>query len=259
MASSEKGVLHFEGILAELRKMKVQLRPLKDMSHPVWSFYTRIDTDSEEEEKEGEDETNEERPVHDDDELHSDKSDQVEETDHEDVNQVEDKELREEPSTSSTEAEEPVKLPRLLIPKINTAPQSGVAEKWSTSEEEVSDDENDEVSTPKSHLPNRLPPYKRKLRRPLLAESESSSIVSSGRFTKFTETDIENLIAGMNKNYNTGSAKRTDWNKIKSRHNLKHISSNVVLKDKWRNLVKYGHVQQNQEGKWVYYKLDYKS
>lgn len=257
MASSDKVELHFERIFAELRKMKAQLRPLKDISHPVWSFYTRIDTDSEEEE-EGEGETNEE-PARDDDELHSDKSDQVEETDHEDVNQVEDKEHQEEPSTSPTEAEEPVKLPRLLIPKINTAPQSGVAEKWSTSEEEVSDDENDEVSTPKSHLPNRLPPYKRKLRRPLLAESESSSIVPSGRFKKFTETDIENLIAGMNKNYNTGSAKRTDWNKIKLKHNLNHISSNVALKDKWRNLVKYGHVQQNQDGKWVYYKLNYKS
>ena len=177
------------------------------------------------------------------------------------VNQVQDMELQEKSSTSPTEAKEPVKLPHLLIPKINTAPQSayGVAEKWSTSEEEVSDDDDDEVSTPKSHLPNRLLPYKKILGRPLLAESESSLIVPSGRFTKFTETDIENLIAGMNKNYNTGSAKRTDWNKIKLKHNLNHISSNVALKDKWRNLVKYGHVQQNQEGKWVYYKLDYKS
>ena len=46
--------------------MQALLRPLKVMTHPVWSFYTRIHTDSEEEEGE----TKGEEPAHDDDELH---------------------------------------------------------------------------------------------------------------------------------------------------------------------------------------------
>uniref|UniRef100_A0A1X7T3C8 Uncharacterized protein n=1 Tax=Amphimedon queenslandica TaxID=400682 RepID=A0A1X7T3C8_AMPQE len=133
-------------------------------------------------------------------------------------------------------------------PKLRKPAESGVTEVWSTSDEDISSEDNEGL-TPKSRLPEG-PSYKRRHHRSLINETVSpKQLHLQNRRSLFSRTDIKNLVAGINRNYTFRGSKR-DWSMIRRKHDLMHISC-MSLKDKWRNLTKYDHVKQTSDGQWI--------
>lgn len=156
-----------------------------------------------------------------------------------------------EESISSPKQQESKREQEQKHPKLRKLPHSecGVTEAWSTSEEDLSSEDNEEF-TPKSRLPERPPSFKRRHRGSLINETASPNHLHlQNRRSLFSRTDVKNLVAGINKDY-TFRGNKKDWSMIRRKHDLMHISC-MSLKDKWRNLTKFNHVKQNSDGQWI--------
>ena len=256
MAYNDERLLQLDENLSLMLRTTHKNRPERDLSHPVWSFYTRTDTDSEGENGDTESDDEESAVPHETTESPTISSPLPSPSYHSPIGSpVEPPRGSPSPQQQNEQQSEPQQEqnPQPQHSKSKTLPpQAGVTEVWSTSEEEISED--DEVTTPKSRLPERPSPFKRRHRKSLINETASPKQFplqsgAGGRRSLFSRADVKKLVAGINKEY-TYKGSRRDWNKLRLKHDLEHISC-MSLKDKWRNLIKYEHVKQNPDGQWI--------